>query len=130
METGRAVGICRAPAAHPHRHQPSRAGQARGQRRARLLRETFGRPSGEPLPWFDAGAEPNADLWATDDESRPDILELYQRARAHSDIVRELIDGAVGLRQDNDNMPPGDWEWWDSYRQRVERSALSRRRLV
>jgi len=123
----------------------------------------------------DDGAEPNADLWATDDESRPDILALYQRARAHSDatiealpldglghvpwwpddrnevtlhrvlvhmiaetnrhaghgdIIRELIDGAVGLRQDNDNMPPGDREWWDSYRQRVERSALSGGRPV
>src|SRR5688500_14084821 len=130
--------------------------------------ETFGRPSGEPLPWFDDGAEPNADLWATDDESRPDILELYQRARAHSDatiealpldglghvpwwpddrnevtlhrvlvhmiaetnrhaghadIVRELIDGAVGLRQDNDNMPPADRDWWTGYRERLERVA-------
>ena len=28
-------------------------------------------------------------------------------------IVRELIDGAVGLCPDNDNMAPGDrvWEW-------------------
>jgi hypothetical protein len=26
--------------------------------------ETFGLPSGEPLPWLAEGAEPNADMWA------------------------------------------------------------------
>ncbi|MCW2874285.1 DUF664 domain-containing protein, partial [Actinacidiphila oryziradicis] len=34
------------------------------------LGDTFGRPSGEPLPWLEDGAEPNADMWATADESR------------------------------------------------------------
>src|SRR3984893_15276921 len=34
------------------------------------LGDTFGRPSGEPLPWLADGAEPNADMWATADESR------------------------------------------------------------
>ena len=29
----------------------------------------------------------------------------------HADIVRELIDGAVGLRLGNDNMAPGDEAW-------------------
>ena len=51
--------------------------------------ETFGRPFGEPLPWFDDGAEPNADMWATADESREDIVGLYQRAWAHSDATIE-----------------------------------------
>jgi Protein of unknown function (DUF664) len=32
--------------------------------------ETFGRPFEEPLPWLDDGAEPNADMWATAEESR------------------------------------------------------------
>lgn len=131
--------------------------------------DTFGRPSGEPLPWFDEGAEPNADMWATPDESRDQIVSLYRRAWAHSDatidalpldavghvpwwppdrgevtlhrilvhmiaethrhaghadIVRELIDGAVGLRVDNDNMAPGDDGWWESYRRRLEQAAL------
>ena len=27
--------------------------------------DTFGRPFGEPLPWLDDDAEPNADMWAT-----------------------------------------------------------------
>jgi len=25
--------------------------------------DTFGRPFGEPLPWFEEGAAPNADMW-------------------------------------------------------------------
>lgn len=29
------------------------------------LGDTFGRPSGEPLPWLEDGAEANADMWAT-----------------------------------------------------------------
>jgi hypothetical protein len=130
--------------------------------------ETFDRPFQEPLPWFDDGAEPNADMWATAEESREGIVGLYHRVWAHSDatiealpldaighvpwwpperrevtlhrilvhmiaethrhaghadIVRELVDGAVGLRVDNDNMAPGDRAWWDSYRSRLERVA-------
>jgi len=130
--------------------------------------DTFGRPSGEPLPWFEDGAEPNADMWATSDESRDHIVSLYRRAWAHSDatidslpldavghvpwwpeersevplhkilvqmiaethrhaghadIVQELIDGAVGVQDGNDNMAPGDAAWWESYRRRVERAA-------
>ena len=49
--------------------------------------DTFGRPSGEPLPWFEAGAEPNADMWAAADESREQIVGLYHRAWAHSDAT-------------------------------------------
>ncbi|MEU1101693.1 DinB family protein [Streptomyces tibetensis] len=49
------------------------------------LGDTFGRPSGEPLPWLEDGAEPNADMWATADESREYIVERYHRAWAHAD---------------------------------------------
>ena len=130
--------------------------------------DTFGRPSGERLPWFEPGAEPNADMWATADEPRDQIVGLYHRAWAHSDatigalaldaagrvpwwpedrgevtlhqilvhmlaethrhaghadIVRELIDGAAGLRDGNDNMAPGDQAWWANYRTGLERAA-------
>ena len=130
--------------------------------------ETFGRPFSERLPWLEEGAEPNADMWATPDESRADIIALYHRAWAHSDatigalaldaighvpwwpkehrevtlhrilvhmiaetdrhagqadIVRELIDGATGLRQDNGNLAPGDRAWWATYRNRLEVAA-------
>jgi uncharacterized damage-inducible protein DinB len=53
--------------------------------------DVFGRPSGEPLPWFEPGAEPNADLWATPDESREDIVALYHRAWAHSDTTIDTL---------------------------------------
>lgn len=132
------------------------------------LGDTFGRPSGEPLPWLDDSAEPNADMWATADESREYIVEFYRRAWAHSDatidaleldtigrvpwwpsernevalhhaavrviadthrhaghadIIRELIDGAVGMNEGNDSMAPGDSAWWESQRSRLERAA-------
>ena len=45
------------------------------------------------------------------------------RHAGHADIVRELIDGAVGLRKENDNLAPGDQAWWEDYRDRVERAA-------
>jgi Protein of unknown function (DUF664) len=50
------------------------------------------------------------------------IAESHRHA-GHADIVRELIDGAAGLRQDSDNMPPGDQDWWRDHRDRVERAA-------
>jgi uncharacterized damage-inducible protein DinB len=135
---------------------------------AGYLGDTFDRPFGEPLPWLDEDAEPNADMWATADETREQVVGLYQRVWTHSDatidalsldaagqvpwwpperrevtlhrvlvhmiaethrhaghadVVRELIDGAVGLRPDNDNMPLPDQMEWDDYRSRVQRAA-------
>lgn len=49
--------------------------------------DTFDRPPSEPLPWFAEDAEPNADMWATPDESREDIVALYRRAQAHADAT-------------------------------------------
>jgi len=45
------------------------------------------------------------------------------RHAGHADIVRELIDGKVGMHQDNENMAPGDQAWWEDYRSRLERAA-------
>jgi len=137
---------------------------------AGYLGQTFGRPFPEPLPWMDEGAEPNADLWATPEESRAEVLALYQRVAAHgdatidqldlaatgrvpwwpperaevtlhrvlvhlvaevnrhaghADVVRELADGRVGLRPGNDNMAPGDADWWRAHHERVDRAARS-----
>jgi hypothetical protein len=50
------------------------------------------------------------------------IAETHRHA-GHADIVRELIDGAVGLREGNDNMAPGDQAWWERYRSRLEHAA-------
>jgi hypothetical protein len=131
--------------------------------------DTFGRPSGESLPWLDPDAEPSADMWATADETRDAIIELYRRSWVHSnatidilsldevghvphwpdhqnevtlhrvllhvmsdtqrhaghtDIIRELIDGKVGLLEGNDNMASTDHQWWDRRRGRLESVAL------
>lgn len=45
------------------------------------------------------------------------------RHAGHADIVRELIDGAAGLRADNDNLPDVVLDWWEPYRERLERVA-------
>jgi uncharacterized damage-inducible protein DinB len=130
--------------------------------------ETFDRPSGIPLPWFDDGAEVNADMWATEDETRQQIVDLYRRAWSHADatiealtldsvgqvpwwpedrrrvtlgqvmvhmlaeterhagqadVVRELIDGRAGWREEAANLPDEDEAWWAGYRDRVQRAA-------
>ncbi|MBM7436710.1 DinB family protein [Streptomyces sp. HB132] len=132
------------------------------------LGDTFARPSGEPLPWIDDEADANADMWATADESREQVVGLYRRAWAHADatiealpldtvgtvpwwpshqaevtlhhavvrvitdthrhaghadILRELIDGAAGMREDNGSLPPGDAAYWEGHRSRLEHAA-------
>jgi uncharacterized damage-inducible protein DinB len=47
----------------------------------------FDRPFPEPMPWGDEDAEANADMWATADESRADLLALYRRVWAHADTT-------------------------------------------
>jgi uncharacterized damage-inducible protein DinB len=53
--------------------------------------ETFGRPFGEPLPWLEDDAEDNADMWATADESRDDIVGLYRRVWQHADSTIDTL---------------------------------------
>ncbi len=64
------------------------------------LGDVFGRPSGEPLPWFADDAPDNADMWATPEESRADIVSLYHRSWAHADkTIDELPLDAPGVVQ-------------------------------
>ncbi|MFG1752213.1 DinB family protein [Streptosporangium sandarakinum] len=51
------------------------------------------------------------------------MIAETDRHAGHADIVRELIDGAAGLRQDGSNLPPGDRSWWEEYRARLEHVA-------
>ena len=131
--------------------------------------DTFGRPAGIDLPWWSDDAVPNSDLWATPEETREQVVDLYHRAwehadetirtldlearghvpwwpegrnevtlhrvlvhvgtethrhAGHADIVRELIDGSVGLRPGNDNVWAGkDEGYWDAHREWVEAAA-------
>jgi uncharacterized damage-inducible protein DinB len=140
---------------------------------AGYLGDVFGRPSPEHLPWFEDDAEPNADMWATAEESRASVLSLWERVRAHSeqtvaalpldapgvvpwwapekrdvtlhqvlvhlvaetarhaghaDLVRELLDGAAGLRAGGAGLPEQDEAWWRAYRARLEAAATAAQR--
>ena len=50
------------------------------------------------------------------------IAETSQHA-GHADIIRELIDGAIGLSAERPNLPSDDPAWWHTYRDRVEGAA-------
>jgi uncharacterized damage-inducible protein DinB len=54
------------------------------------------------------------------------VAESHRHA-GHADIVRELVDGAAGLRPDHDNLPPGDAAWWAQHRARVQQAAEAAR---
>ena len=54
---------------------------------AGYLGDCFGRPFEHAFPWFSESADDNADMWATADESRTEIIELYHRVWEHSDAT-------------------------------------------
>ncbi len=57
----------------------------------------FGRPVPEVEAWMTEEGEANADMWATPEESRADVVGLYRRAWALTDAtVEELPLDAVG----------------------------------
>ncbi|MFB0629589.1 DinB family protein [Streptomyces sp. AB3(2024)] len=57
----------------------------------------FGRPFESTALWITGDAEPNADLWATADETREQITDLYRAACAHADETIGALDlDAVG----------------------------------
>ncbi|MHB1329914.1 MAG: DinB family protein [Gemmatimonadales bacterium] len=73
---------------------------------------------------------PGRVAWWPDDRSAVTLQQILvhlvaetHRHAGHADIARELIDGAVGLRKDNDNLPTVDHEWWVTYRDRLEQVA-------
>ena len=45
------------------------------------------------------------------------------RHAGHADIVRELIDGAVGWTPATSNLPDADQPWWQTHHDRVETAA-------
>ena len=47
------------------------------------------------------------------------------RHAGHADILREEMDGAVGLSARNTNMATGDARWWADYRARLQEVADS-----
>jgi hypothetical protein len=129
--------------------------------------ECLGRPFPEPVPWYDDGEHPNADLFVKAGETRDDIFGFWDRAwkhadttidelsldakghvpwwgdrsettlhmllvhmatetyrhAGHADILREQLDGAIGHRAANDNLPENDPTWWSDYYAMVQREA-------
>ncbi|MGW5715413.1 DinB family protein [Amycolatopsis sp. NPDC003865] len=68
----------------------------------RYLGEVFGRPFPEPLPrWDDAGAR-GRDFWATEHETRAEVIDGYHRAAAHADATIEALPVDA----------PGHVPWW------------------
>jgi uncharacterized damage-inducible protein DinB len=51
------------------------------------------------------------------------VIADLQRHAGHADLVRELIDGSVGLRAGNSNLPSDDPDWWRAHHDRVEQAA-------
>jgi hypothetical protein len=79
------------------------------------LGECLGRPSPIRLPWVEDGSIwDSADMWATPDESRDDLIRLYQSAWRHSDeSISEL-----GLTA------PAHVSWWREQRRDTTSGAL------
>ncbi len=69
---------------------------------ARYFGEVFARPYPEPLPRWDVEAERLADMWATEHESRADIVDRYRRVWDHSNATIDAL--AIDA--------PGHVAWW------------------
>lgn len=69
----------------------------------------FGRPCDVPLPWFEDDAEPNADMWATADETYEQMVALYHRSWELSDATIEALPLDA----------PGRVPWWGEERGEV-----------
>jgi hypothetical protein len=54
--------------------------------------EVFGRPFSETAGWSESHTEPDADMWATAEETREGVLGLYARAAEHSDATIAELD--------------------------------------
>ncbi len=134
---------------------------------ARYFGDVFGRPFPERLPWWgDDDFEPFADMWATADESRAEIVDRYRRIwdhsdatiaaldidtpghvpwwprpnvklfnvlvhvltetnrhAGHADILREQMDGAVGIEEGNTALQQLDTAFWEHHRAKIEQAA-------
>jgi hypothetical protein len=132
---------------------------------ARYFGEVFDRPFPEPLPRWDDWDAWGSDHWATESETRAQILDLYQRVwshtdatiealdldacgyvpwwdevvplfnvmlhrltdatrhAGHADILREELDGAVGVDTDTLPLHGRDRSYWEARCAEVERIA-------
>ncbi len=59
---------------------------------SRYFGEVFDRQFGETLPRWDDESASGTDFWATEHESRSDIVGLYHRVWSHTDATIEALD--------------------------------------
>jgi hypothetical protein len=69
---------------------------------SRYFGEVFDRPFPEPLPRWDDLSERGTDMWATEHETREEIIDRYRRVWQHSDAT------ITALTIDS----PGHVPWW------------------
>ena len=69
---------------------------------ARYFGEVFGRPFPEPLPRWDDPDPDGADMWATEHETREEVIGRYRRAWEHADATIEALPIDA----------PGHVPWW------------------
>ncbi|WP_116715365.1 DinB family protein [Euzebya tangerina] len=132
---------------------------------SRYFGEVFDRPFPGPMPRWDDEMAAGTDMWATEHESREEIVDLYRRVwshadatiealplgtsgfvpwwqaevslfnvmlhclaetnrhAGHADILRERLDGAVGVEPGTPRGFGRDAAFWRARRQEVDRSA-------
>jgi len=67
------------------------------------------------VPWWTSG-----DNEVTLHHAVVRVIADTQRHAGHADIVRELIDGSVGMNEGNTSIGTEDPGWWAAYRSRLE----------
>lgn len=134
---------------------------------SRYFGEVFERPFPEHLPRWDDPATRGTDLWATEHESRTDIVALYRRVwnhtdttiaaldldamgrvpwwqedvplfnvmvhclsdttrhAGHADILREGLDGAVGMNPGSAPRHGRDEAFWHERHATIEHAAIA-----
>lgn len=68
------------------------------------------------VPWWDPGETTLQHLLVH-------MIAETNRHAGHADIVRELIDGEIGLRSTGSNLPDGDDHSWVNHHDAVEQAA-------
>ena len=67
------------------------------------------------VPWWGEAGEAVSLQWF--------LVHMVAETNRHAgqmDIVRELVDGAAGMRPDATNLPDGDPDYWVRHRQRLQ----------
>jgi uncharacterized damage-inducible protein DinB len=132
---------------------------------SRYFGEVFGRPFPEPLPRWEDEAANDAAFWATEHETRDEIIGLYHRVwehtdatintlaidapgyvpwwddhvklfnimvhvlsdttrhAGHADILREQLDGTVGITAKSAALHGHDSAFWQAWRATIEQAA-------